>query len=399
MNRLARCFALTALALLCPLATLAASTPPPDTTPFTIDVIASVTGSGAFLNQQIVTSVKAYETVANATGGIRGRPVHFEIHDDTSVPQVAVQLANQIFAKSPAVVLGPAVQATCNAVEAVAKNGPVVYCFSPGLLPEPHSYVFAASSSIANIVPAMFRYIRTSGKRRVALIVTTDATGQRSDKMIDTVMRLPENKPLTIVAYEHFADNEISVSAQVARIKAANPDFIYVSASGTPFQTVMRSLNDAGLFKIPIVTSSANMSTRMLEPYVKTPPVELLFNGPRFWGSTNETNPGVRSAIAEYRATYQRLGAEQTPNDDFGWDSSKIVVDAFRHLGTNATAAQIHDYIENLKGFGGINGSYDFSSGDQHGLDGSSIIMLRWDAASNAYVPASAPGGTALRKS
>src|ERR1022692_2734574 len=99
MKRLARWFALPAIALLCPLATLGAGTPAPDTTPFTIDVIASVTGSGAFLNQQIVTSIKAYETTANATGGIRGRPVHFEIHDDTSVPQVAVQLANQIFAK------------------------------------------------------------------------------------------------------------------------------------------------------------------------------------------------------------------------------------------------------------------------------------------------------------
>ena len=106
----------------------------------------------------------------------------------------------------------------------------------------------------------------------------------------------------------------------------------------------------------------------------------------------------MRNAIAEYRATYQKLGAEQTPNDDFGWDSAKIVIDAYRHLGTSATATQIHDYIEGLRGFGGINGSYDFSSGDQHGLDGNSIIVLKWDAASNTYVPASGPGGTALRK-
>ena len=66
-------------------------------------------------------------------------------------------------------------------------------------------------------------------------------------RCFDIVTHLPENKPLSIVAYEHFSDTEISVSAQVARIKAANPDFIYVSASGTPFQTVMRALNDAGL--------------------------------------------------------------------------------------------------------------------------------------------------------
>jgi len=391
MKRAVRCLAVIAM-----VATFGAT--PASGTPFTIDVIASMTGSGAFLNQQIVTAIKAYENTANAAGGIHGQPVHFEVHDDASVPQNAVQLATQIIAQHPAVVVGPAAQATCNAVAALASHGPVVYCLSPGLIPEPHSYVFSVSSSLVNIVPAMFRYIRTSGHHRVATIITTDATGQRSDKMIDYVMHLAENKSITIVADEHFSDTDISVAAQVARIKAADPDFIYLSASGAGFQTVMRQLNDAGLFAIPIVTSSANMSTRMLEPFVKNPPSEIVFNGPRFWGSTNEPNPALKSAIAEYRAAYQKMGAETTPNDDFGWDTAKIVVDAFRHLGTNATATQVHDYIENLKGFAGINGVYDFTGGDQHGLDANSIVMLRWEAASNTNVPASGPGGVALRK-
>jgi branched-chain amino acid transport system substrate-binding protein len=397
MKRVVRCFALIAAAALMRPAGAFGQTAASQV-PFTIDVIASVTGSGAFLNQQIVTSIKAYEDTVNASGGIKGRPVHFDIHDDASVPQNAVELASQILARHPAVIMGPTVQATCNAVGALAPHGPVVYCLSPGLIPEPRSYVFATSASLVGIVPAMFRYIRTSGHHRVAAIITTDATGQRSDKMIDYTMHLPENKSLQLVADEHFSDNEISVAAQVARIKAANPDFIYLSASGSPFQTVMRALDEAGLFAIPIVTSSANMSTRMLAPYVKTPPSELVFNGPRFWGSTNEANPALRAAIAEYHAAYKKLGAEETPNDDFGWDTAKIVVDAFRHLGTGATAAQVHDYIESLKGFPGINGLYDFSSGDNHGLDGNSIVMLRWDAASNTNVPASGPSGVALRK-
>jgi branched-chain amino acid transport system substrate-binding protein len=397
MKRVVRCFALiAAAALMLPSGSFGQTSA--SQVPFTIDVIASVTGSGAFLNQQIVTSIKAYEDTVNASGGIKGRPVHFEIHDDASVPQNAVELANQILARHPAVIMGPTVQATCNAVGALAPHGPVVYCLSPGLIPEPRSFVFATSASLVGIVPAMFRYIRTSGHHRVAAIITTDATGQRSDKMIDYTMHLPENKTLQLVADEHFSDKDISVAAQIARIKAANPDFIYLSASGSPFQTVMRQLDEAGLFAIPIVTSSANMSTRMLEPFVKTPPSELVFNGPRFWGSTDEANPALRAAIAEYHAAYKKLGAEETPNDDFGWDTAKIVIDAFRHLGTGTTAAQVHDYIENLKGFPGINGLYDFSSGDNHGLDGNSIVMLRWDAASNANVPASGPSGVALRK-
>ncbi len=107
-----------------------------------------------------------------------------------------------------------------------------MYCMSPGLIPEPHGYVFASSASLQHIVPALFRYVRTSGHVRVGLLVTTDATGQRSDKLIDYTLHLDENKPLVVAAYEHFSDNDISVAAQIAHIKANNPQFLYVSAAG-----------------------------------------------------------------------------------------------------------------------------------------------------------------------
>ena len=100
-----RIAAFAVAALLCAVAAAGAATPPP-ATPFTIDVIASSTGAGAFFGQQMIDAVKAYELAANATGGIRGVPVHFEFHDDESQPEVAVQLAHLILAKHPALFLG-----------------------------------------------------------------------------------------------------------------------------------------------------------------------------------------------------------------------------------------------------------------------------------------------------
>ena len=45
-----------------------------------------------------------------------------------------------------------------------------------------------------------------------------------------------------------------------------------------------------------------------------------------------------------------------------------IVVDALRHLAPNASAAQVRDYILQLKGYAGINGLYDFEAVPQRGL-------------------------------
>jgi ABC-type branched-subunit amino acid transport system substrate-binding protein len=289
------------------------------------------------------------------------------------------------------------VQATCNALAALAAGNTVMYCLSPGLIPDAHGYVFASSASLAHIVPALFRYVRTSGHLRLGLLVTTDATGQRSDKLIDYTLHLAENKPLVVAAYEHFSDTDISVSAQIARIKASDPQFLYVSAAGTPFQTVLHGIMDGGLAGIPIITSASNMTAKLLAPWAKTPPSQLVFNGPPFWGSA-DPDRRLKDAIAEYRATYARAGQEETPNDDYGWDPAKITIAAFRAVGTAATAAQIHDYIENLHDFPGIGGLYDFRSGDQHGLGDDATVILQWDPAKMIFYPVSGPAGIASRK-
>lgn len=386
-----------AIAVLCVFAASTAATPAP-VEPFTIDVIASETGAGAFFGQQTVDGLKAYESAANASGGIHGVPVHFEVHDDESQPRISVELANAILAKHPAVFLGGTVQATCNALAPLAARSTVMYCLSPGLIPEPRGYVFAASTSLYHLVPALFRFIRTSGHQRVGLLVTTDATGQRSDQLVDYTLKLPENKSLVVAGYEHFSDSDISVAAQIARIKAANPQFLYVSAAGSPFQMVLHGIMDGGLGNIPIITSASNMTERLLAPWAKNPPAQLLFNGPPFWGTATGSDPRLKAAIAEYRATFARLGTEETPDDDYGWDPAKIVIDALRHLGTSATAAQIHDYIENMHGFPGIGGVYDFRSGDNHGLGDDATIILQWDPAKGIFFPVSAPAGIAFRK-
>jgi branched-chain amino acid transport system substrate-binding protein len=372
-----------------------AATPPPKT-PFAIDVIISQTGQSAFQGQQAAAAIAAVESAINADGGINGQPVHFEIHDDETKPQVAVEVGTQILVKHPAIVLGPIVQATCNALAPIAGTATVEYCLSPGLVPEPRGYVFSSSASLVHVMPAQFRYERTAGRLRVGILVSTDATGQRSDKMIDYTLHLPENKSIVPVDYEHFNDNDISVAAQLARIKAADPQFLYVSASGTPFQTILRGIMDAGMDKLPIVTSAANMESGLLAPWAKAPPEQLTFNGPRFWGTATDPDPRVRAAIASYHAAFKRVGAEPTPNDEFYWDPAQIAVDAFRHLGTSATAAQVHDYIENLHGFAGIAGTYDFRGGDQHGLGDDATVILQWDAARSTFFPVSLPGGVAL---
>ena len=76
------------------------------------------------------------------------------------------------------------------------------------------------------------------------------------------------------------------------------------------------------------------------------------------------------------------------------WDSTIIAVDALRALGTNATAEQVHTYVENLHDYYGVYGYYDYRDGNQRGINSlQNLLVVRWDPAKTYWVPVSELGG------
>jgi hypothetical protein len=142
--------------------------------PYEIHVIIPMTGSGGFLGKSETTLFSAFETYANQHGGIAGRPIKFVLHDDTSNPQVAVQLTNELVAAKVPVIVGASLAATCSAEIPVLKNGPLAFCLSNAVVPPVGGFMYAAMVTTANHVIAGLRYSRLRGLRKIAYIVSTD---------------------------------------------------------------------------------------------------------------------------------------------------------------------------------------------------------------------------------
>src|SRR5580700_1961008 len=66
--------------------------------PYKINAILPLTGQASFLGKEEQVTLQIAEKYVNRTGGIKGRPVQFVFYDDTSNPQVAVQLVRQVSA-------------------------------------------------------------------------------------------------------------------------------------------------------------------------------------------------------------------------------------------------------------------------------------------------------------
>jgi branched-chain amino acid transport system substrate-binding protein len=366
-----------------------AAAPPP----YDLNVVLPLTGQGAFLGSDYAKTLEALTLQVNRTGGIGGHPIRFVVSDSASNPAVSLQVMNGLIAKGAPVVIDGGPSYVCNpTIGIVHKTGPVDVCLSSAVHPEAGSYAFSSGVSTPIMAEVLVRYLRLRGWTRLALITGTDATGLDFDVQMNRALALRENASMTLVAHEHFNVTDLSVAAQMARIKAAAPQVLMTWSTGTPFGLVLHGIQDSGL-NVPVTSVPANENYAQMEQYASFLPSELYF--PSFRGvSTGGTNAGpVRDAQIVYRKAFNEIGARPDFVTDMGWDSIMIVIGALRALGPKATPLQIRDYVLQLHSWAGINGIYDFRDGSQSGVGANAANIQRWDNRVHDFVAVSRPGG------
>ena len=385
-----RILRIAAMALLLPAAAWAQDAP--------LNVILSMTGNAAFLGQMRQRTLTAMEKPLNQEGGIGGKPIRFVFHDDQTSPQVTVQITSSLLAEHPPVVLGASLSGTCTAeLPLIKANGPVAYCFSPGIHPPPGSYMFSAGTSTRDLAQMMFRYFLARGWTRVATMTSSDVTGQEMEEGFDEARRTPGLDAVNMVSRQRFNIGDVSTAAQIGRIAEAKPDVLIVWSTGSAVAGVFKAMIQAGL-DVPVVTSNGNMSVDVMRQFAGFLPKTLLVPAPAFLPHEGlyTQDPRTEKKQAAYYKTMQEAGLPIDLNTAGVWDATLMVVDGLRTLGEKATPQKLREWLAALKDYPGIVGIYDFTRIPQRGAGEEDSIMARWDAAGDKWVPVAAPGGKPL---
>jgi branched-chain amino acid transport system substrate-binding protein len=358
-----------------------------------INVILPLTGGGAFLGKAEQQALLQFEKAANADGGIHGQPLKFTFHDDQSSPQVAVQLANQVKASNPPVILGSALVALCNAMAPLMKEGPVLYCFSPGIHPANGSFVYSSSISTRELGAALLRYFGRKGMKKIALITSTDASGQDAYKNFKALLAADDHRDVELVAEATLNPTDVSAAAQIQRLKGASPDVLIAWSTGGPIGTVFKAIHDASL-EIPVATTNGNQTYAQMAQYAAFLPKELYIPAADFLKSDKPlpANEAGAAKAAFYKA-FDGTDIKPDGPSTYAWDPALLVVEGLRKLKPDASAEDLRAYFANLKGVAGINGFYDFKAVPNRGLDESNVVVTRWDAAAQTWIVVSDPLG------
>jgi branched-chain amino acid transport system substrate-binding protein len=362
--------------------------------PYEINAILSLTGNLAFVGADQLQALKALEGFVNKSGGIDGRPLSFVVADDQSDVKTSLQLAQGLISKKAPIILGPSSPQACAAIAPLITNGPVLYCIANAGYPTTGGYEFLTLFGFDVQFAVTVRYFRMLGMHKLAYITATDAGGLDAERAIIAAAALPENKDIQIVAREHFAPGDLSTTAQMARIKAANPDFLIAWATGTPAGTMFRSAKDIGGLDIPITTSPGNLNAAFFKQYGAMLPSNLYFATVPYYANNALLNPAVKTAIANQTAALAAIGVKPDGLAIGAWDPAVLLVDALRKLGPDVSAAKLHDYLISLRGWVGVNGTYDFRANPQRGLGQNNVIMVKFTSGGN--VAASKFGGVPL---
>ncbi len=365
--------------------------------PYEINAILSLTGNVAFVGTTQQQALKAVEAYINQNGGINGRPLSFAIADDQSNAQTAVQLARAIVAKGAPIILGPSGPAGCAAIAPlVAQEGPVLYCLTNGGDPVTGGYEFLTLISYEAQFAVTVRYFRERGFKRIASIFSNDAGGQGAEKAFAAALALPENASIQVVAREHFAPPDLTVTAQMTRIKATNPEALVAWATGPPTGTLFHGAQDVGI-DLPTVTSPGNLTAAFFKQYAALLPTNLYFAAVPYYASNTPSTPATKTALATLTNSLAAAGAKPDMLQISAWDPAMLLVDALRELGADATAPKLRTYLVGLRGWTGADGPYDFRTNPQRGVGESNVVMVRWDAQRSVGVGVSRLGGAPLR--
>ena len=137
---------------------------------------------------------------------------------------------------------------------------------------------------------------------------STDASGQDADTGFEAALTLPEFKDsgLSLVSHEHFNVTDLSVSAQIARMRATNPQVVIAYSPGTPFGTLLQGFKQSGL-DLPIATGTANMTYAEMKQYAQFIPRQMIHVGRE---SDSQRARYLRRIQTEHVAIFEAIRAQ-----------------------------------------------------------------------------------------
>jgi branched-chain amino acid transport system substrate-binding protein len=347
------------------------------TSEITIGISISTTGPAAALG---IPERNALDFVPKEIGGV---PLKVIVLDDGGDPTNATTNARRFVTESKAdIIMGSSTTPPTIAVSNVANEAGIPHL---GLSPFPITPDRAKwSVDMPQPVPIMgkvlYEHMKAHNIKTVGYIGYSDSYG---DLWFNDLKKQGEGMGLQIVDEERFARPDTSVSGQVLKLLAANPDAILVGASGTAAALPQTELRDRG-YKGLIYQTHGAASMDFIRIAGKAAEGVLMASGPVMDpedqpDSALTKKPGL-TLVKAYEAKYGPNSRSQFAGHSY--DAflvlERVVPVALKTAkpGTPEFREAIRQAFMTEREIAATQGVYNYTEKDRSGLDDRSRILL-----------------------
>ncbi len=345
----------------------------------TVGVTLSATGPAASLG------IPQKNTIDLLPTSIGGEKINWIVLDDGSDTTKAVTNARKLVAEDKVdVIVGSSITPNSLAMREVAADSgtPMISMAASAQIINPTDpktrWVFKTPQNDALMADAIAVSMKANGIKTMGYIGFADAYG---DGWLAEMKRSAQTAGIKVVAEEKYNRNDPSVTGQVLKLIAANPDAILIGAAGTPGATPQKELVARG-YKGKIYQTHGVGNPDFLRVVGKDGNGTLLPVGPMLvFEQLPDSNP-VKKSAAEYVTKYEQKFGTRTTFGGHLWDAYQILAQAIPEAlkkakpGTPQFRAALRDALENSNVVG-AHGVFVMNANDHNGLDNRARVMVR----------------------
>ena len=346
-----------------------------------VGITLSATGPAASLG------IPQKNSVALLPKTIGGKTVDYIVLDDGSDATNAVRNTRKLISEDNVdVILGSSVTPNSLAMVDVVSElqTPMISMAASAKIVEPvdakHAWVFKTPQNDALMASAVADDMAAKGIKTVGFIGFSDAYGQG---WYAEFSKVAEAKGIKIVANEGYARSDTSVTGQVLKLMAANPDAVLIAGAGTPAALPEKALKERG-YKGKYYQTHGVANADFLRVCGADCNGTILPAGPILVAAqlpdSNASKAPALLYVKEYEALYgagsvATFGAHLY---DAGLLLQKAIPEALKTAqpGTPAFRKALRDALEATTNVPGTHGVFTMSKTDHAGLDTRGRVMV-----------------------
>lgn len=319
---------------------------------------------------------------------VAGRKIQLIVLDDGSDPTTAGRNARKLVDEDKVdVLMGSSGVPATIAIAQVGKekSTPMIGLSPISIDAKENGWTVTVAQPTQLMVDAVVDRMKENGVKTVGYIGFTDAWG---DLVYNALVKAAERDGLKVQTNERYARGDQSVTGQVLKVMAQNPDAVMTGGSGTPGALPFLALKERG-YKGGLYGQHGLINPDFVRVSGASANGALMPTGPVIVAEQLPDDYPTKKLAMEFRKEFQKVNGAPTTDafSAYSFDAWMVFTDAAARAlktskvepGTAEFRVALRDAILSTKEVAGVHGVYNFNPGELYGVDKRARVIVKLD--------------------